>query len=295
MGPTMCRLYGFRSAIQSSVHHSLVMADNALARQSQRHSDGWGVSFYVDGYPHLIRNDRQAWGDDLFRDLSGVVATRTLIAHIRLATVGVVRVLNCHPFQHGRWSFAHNGEIAGFDREEVRARVRALVDPRFRGYLLGDTDSEVLFHIFLSRLARRTQRLGDDGVRLEDVLDALRETVTEVCATARDEEAPTERHNKLTVLFTNGDLLVGYRYRKELFASTHKQRCPERDSCFAFDEGLCERPVQRGVVKHLIVTSEPLEAGPNVWHALADDEFVAVRHGMFFERGLLGATLVASD
>lgn len=285
----MCRLYGFRSAIRSSVHHSLVNADNALARQSERHSHGWGVGFYVEGYPHLIRNDQQAWADSLFRDLSGVVSTRTLIAHIRLATVGAVRVLNCHPFQHGRWCFAHNGEIAGYERPEVRERLRQLVDPRFRRYVLGDTDSELLFHIFLSQLARRVDGLGDDGVTLEDVREALRISTQLVLAAAPDEQAADAKHNKLTVLITNGDLMLGYRYKKELHYSTYKERCPERDTCFAFEAKLCEAPVERGVVKHLIVTSEPLAQGPNVCVELDDDDYVAVRHGMVFERGKLGA------
>jgi predicted glutamine amidotransferase len=285
----MCRLYGFRSSIRSSVHHSLVNADNALARQSERHSHGWGVGFYVDGYPHLIRNDQQAWADSLFRDLSGVVSTRTLIAHIRLATVGAVRVLNCHPFQHGRWCFAHNGEIAGYERPEVRERLGQLVDGRFRRYILGDTDSELLFHIFLSQLARQVDGLGDDGVGLDEVRDALRITTQLVLAAAPDEQAADAKHNKLTVLLTNGDLMLGYRYKKELHYSTYKARCPERDTCFAFEERLCEKPVERGVVKHLLVTSEPLAQGPNVCVALEDDHYVAVRHGMFFERGKLGA------
>ena len=48
--------------------------------------------------------------------------------------------------------------------------------------------------------------------------------------------------------------------------------------------------VENGVVKHLILTSEPLATGPNVWVPMQDDDYVAVRHGMFFERGKLQAT-----
>ena len=45
----MCRLFGFRSVIPSQMHRSLIAADNALGRQSERHPDGWGVAYYVDG------------------------------------------------------------------------------------------------------------------------------------------------------------------------------------------------------------------------------------------------------
>ncbi|MBW2733471.1 MAG: class II glutamine amidotransferase [Deltaproteobacteria bacterium] len=285
----MCRLFGFRSAIYSGVHQSLLKADNALARQSERHTDGWGVAFYVENYPHLIRNDQQAWADSLFREISGVVATRTLLAHIRLATAGTVRVLNCHPFQYGRWTFAHNGELAGFERDEVQREVRDLVDQRFCRYVLGETDSEVLFHIFLSKLAHRVDKLCGEGVQLSVVLDALRLTVQRILEVAPDSGTQPDRHNKLNMLVTNGDLMVGYRYRKELFFSTHKSRCPERESCAVFEESLCERSVDRGRVMHLLIASEPLDGGPNVWQELEDDEYVAVRHGMVFSRGKLGA------
>lgn len=285
----MCRLFGFRSAIYSSVHQSLLKAENALARQSERHTHGWGVSFYVDNYPHLIRNDQQAWADSLFREISGVVATRALLAHVRLATAGTVRVLNCHPFQYGRWTFAHNGELAGYERHDVQRRVRDLVDQRFRRYILGETDSEVLFHVFLTELARRVDKLCGEGVDLGDVLDALRNTVHRVLEAAPDEEGRPGHDNKLNMLLTNGDLMLGYRYRKELFFSTHKSRCAERESCAAFEEALCERPVDRGRVMHLLIASEPLDGGTNVWQELDDDEYVAVRHGMVLSRGKLGA------
>lgn len=285
----MCRLFGFRSAIYSGVHQSLLNAENALARQSQRHTHGWGLAFYVDNYPHLIRNDEQAWADSLFREISGVVSTRTLLAHVRLATAGKVRVLNCHPFQYGRWTFAHNGEIAGYERHEVQRRIRDLVDQRFCRYILGETDSEVVFHIFLTELSHRVEKCGADGVELGDVLDSLRVTVQRVLEAAPDAEAAPGKHNKLNVLITNGDLMLGYRYRKELYFSTHKSHCPERDSCPAFEEALCEQPVERGRVMHLLLASEPLGGGPNVWQELADDEYVAVRHGMVLSRGKLGA------
>lgn len=282
----MCRLYGFRSAIDSSVHQSLVAAENALAQQSERHRDGWGIAYYVQGFAHLIRNDEQALNDVLFRELSGVVATQTFLAHIRRATAGTVRVLNCHPFQHGRWTFAHNGEIAGWSDSEVRARVSKSVDERFRRYVLGDTDSEVLFHIFLSHLARRTQNIQDEGLTVAHVLPALREAVHAVRDAAPEQS--DDVRNMLTVLLTNGNLMVGYRWDKELYISTHKTRCPERDTCYAFEAGRCEAPVGRDrIVKHMVVSSEPVSEGPNVWEALKDGEYVGVDHGMNFRRGML--------
>ncbi|MBK8480083.1 MAG: class II glutamine amidotransferase [Proteobacteria bacterium] len=274
----MCRLYGFRSAIESSVHQSLVAADNALARQSERHRDGWGLGFYVGPFPHVIRNDEQALGDVLFREVSGIVATRTFVAHIRQATVGAPRVLNCHPFQYGRWLLAHNGEIAGFARPEVQRRVRDCVDDRFRRFVLGDTDSEVLFFIFLSQLARRVENLHDEGVRIAHVLPALRAAIAQVLAVAP--EVDQERPNRLTILLTNGNLMLAYRRGRECYYSTYKTRCPERASCYAFDASRCEGEAADGIVKHLVVASEPVSSGPNVWRELEDNYCLCLDHGM---------------
>lgn len=283
----MCRLYGFRSSIDSTVHRSLVAAENAIARQSRLHRDGWGLAFYVGRYPHILRNDAQALGDSLFREVSSVVATRTFMAHIRKATAGSVRVLNCHPFQHGSWTFAHNGQVCGFSDPAVRARMLALIDPRYQRFALGDTDSELIFFIFLSRLARRVEDLHNAGITAEHTLAALQETVAGVLEAAAPDATDPELPTKLNFLITNGSVMVAYRYRVSLFYSTHKTRCPERDTCWAFREGSCERPVTDGLVKHLLISSEIIEGGNNVWEEVPEDTYVAVDHGMNFRTGRL--------
>lgn len=167
----MCRVFGFRSVIPSQVHRSLLDGDNALGRQSGQHPDGWGVAFYVDGAPHLTKSAERALGDQLFHRVSGVVASETVVAHVRKATHGALNVLNCHPFQYGRWVFAHNGDIPRFpDRREA---LLAEVAPRLRRYVLGDTDSEVVFFVFLSVLSGHGPLDRRHGV--ETVASAVRE------------------------------------------------------------------------------------------------------------------------
>ncbi len=284
----MCRLYGFRSAIDSTVHRSLVDAENAMALQSSRHKDGWGIAYYVGRFPQIIRNDQQALGDSLFREVSGVVATRTFMAHIRQATAGSVRVLNCHPFQHGGWTFAHNGQVCTFGVDpSVRQRVLGLIDGRYRRFVLGDTDSELLFYVFLSRLSRMVDDLQSAGITADHAVSALRESVAEVLAASPPPEADPERPTRLNFLLTNGNVLIGYRRGVTLYYSTHKSRCLERESCWAYEPGRCEAAVQDGIVKHLLVSSEVIAGGTNVWEEMADDEYVCVDHGMNFKRGRL--------
>ena len=262
-----------------------------MARQSTVHRDGWGVAFYVDRFPQVVRNDAQALGDTLFREVSAVVTTRTFLAHIRQATAGSVRVLNCHPFQHGAWTFAHNGQICGFADPAVRARIDALIDPRFKRYVLGDTDSERFFYIVLSQLARQVGDLHHPGVSARHVETALRQAIADVVAAAAPDSVDPKRPTRLNLLLTNGRVLLGYKRGVDLYFSTYKTRCPERSSCWAFHDKRCENKVEDGIVQHLLVSSEIISEGTNVWEPLADDELVAVDHGMNFHRSRLGVPL----
>jgi glutamine amidotransferase len=281
----MCRLFGFRSVIQSQVHRSLVSADNALMQQSDRHPDGWGVAYYNAGAPHVIKSVSTAMDDHLFQRVSGIVASETVLAHLRKATQGDLSIINTHPFQFGHWTFAHNGNVRGFS--EIRSAVLQRIPPVLRRYILGDTDSEALFYLLLGHMARRCE-LHRAGYPLEDVLEAVKATVAEVVELAgdvctRDDGPPTESF--LTFVLTNGTTMVAHHGGKNLFFTTWKKRCPERDDCPSFGPE-CERPTDHGFVKHLVVSSEPLQ-GENVWTELRPFEAVGVDWRMQLSRARL--------
>jgi predicted glutamine amidotransferase len=269
----MCRLFGFRSVIPSQVHRSLLAAENALGIQSNEHPDGWGVAFYVDGSPHVTRSPTTALGDALFHRLSGVVSSETVLAHVRRATQGSRTVFNCHPFQFGRWVFAHNGDIPNF--EHKRGLLLAQVAPRFRRFILGDTDSEVLFFLFLSALESfgSLAHLSD----LESISLALKESVNRA-RTLCDTDGTRAL---LTVVATNGECLVAAQGGKELYFSSHKTRCAERDTCTSFAPA-CEASTT-GPVNHFIVSSEPLQ-GENVWQPLLEGDVIGVDAQMHLRR-----------
>lgn len=267
----MCRLFGFRSVIQSSVHRSLLDADNALGDQSNRHPDGWGVAFYVDGAPHVTRSAETALGDQMFHRLSGVVSSETVLAHVRKATQGEHIVLNCHPFQHGRWVFAHNGDVPNLAK--CREKLLAEVVPSLRRFILGDTDSEILFFMFLTQL----QRFGPLSRRhsVEDVMTALGESLKRAREVATASDVQTDgKPPLLTVIVTDGETMVAHEGGKELFFSTYKERCSDRDACPSLSAE-CEAPTQTGFVNHLIFSSEPI-LGENVWLELAEGELLGV-------------------
>lgn len=279
----MCRLFGFRSVLQSGVHRSLMSADNALSVQSEMHPDGWGVAYYIGGAPHLIKSANQAVSDRLFHRVSGIVSSETVVAHIRKATQGEHSPINAHPFQFGPWIFAHNGNIRDFP--QLRAELMARVSPRFRPFVLGDTDSEVLFYLVLSRMAERFNIL-EHRFQPMDIVSALQEALGQVCVLTdgfhRDTNGPpTETY--LTCIITNGRVMVAHQGGKELYYSTHKTLCPERDTC-PFLSASCERSSQTGdSVNHLIISSEPM-LGENIWNAMTPGELVFVDQEMTLGR-----------
>jgi predicted glutamine amidotransferase len=276
----MCRLFGFRSVLQSQVHRSLVQADNALCTLSEQHPDGWGVAYYVEGTPHLTRSAVSALSDRVFQRVSGVVASETVLAHVRRATQGTLSVLNCHPFQHGRWVFAHNGDVPNFARH--REALVSEVSPRLRRYILGETDSEVIFFLALTQLLRYGAL--SSRYELSDVVASLTtalELVRKLCD--REGAGGEGSQSLLTCILTDGGTMVGTQGGKELHFSTYKTRCGDRATCPSLSSS-CEAPSADGQVNHLIFSSQPL-SGENVWHAMSPGDVVAVDSRMrLFQR-----------
>lgn len=271
----MCRIFGFRSVMQSQVHRSLVSADNALMQQSERNPDGWGVAYYLGGAPHVVKSVSTAVSDEMFRRVSGVVTSETVLAHVRKATQGNLNILDTHPFQYGSWVMVHNGNIAGFS--EVREQLIEAIPPVLRRFILGHTDSEVLFYTLLAKMAERCD-LERRGYPLEDLADAAREaldSITELVGDiCTDDKADPKANTFLTFVITNGQTMLAHQGGKVLHCSTHKSHCPERETCPYWAEE-CERKVDGGFVSHLVFSSEPL-LGDNVWEEMRPRELIGV-------------------
>jgi glutamine amidotransferase len=146
----MCRLFGFRSAVPSRAHRSLVAAENAMSLQAREHRDGWGLAWFHAGDAYVVKSETGAADCASFRRASERLTSHTMVVHVRRATVGEPSPFNVHPFRHGRWVFAHNGTIFGFER--IRARLLAEMPDTLSAHILGTTDTETLFFWLLARL-----------------------------------------------------------------------------------------------------------------------------------------------
>ena len=131
-----------------------------------------------------------------------------MLAHVRKATQGPVRIENCHPFvrqwQGRHWSFCHNGDLKHFA-------------PRLDGSLLpiGDTDSERAFCFLLQELRRRFGHRGvQDWRQVASLLAELAEGVA--------------RHGPFNFLLADGERLYAHAstqlhvvQRQHPFAAAH--------------------------------------------------------------------------
>lgn len=267
----MCRLFGFKSIIKSKVHSSLLHAENALGIQSVDHPDGWGVCYYIGNSPHIIKADKPAMDCDIFKKVSGVVSSHTVLAHIRKSTIGNVSPLNTHPFQFGNWVFAHNGNIKNF--EEKKPSLHQLISNTFKPYILGTTDSEIIFYIILSELEKELDlfSLSVDFYAIKKACQNAIKEIIKIIGDLSNNDSPPEE-SFLTFILTNGDNLIAFNGGKDLFYSTYKNKCPDRDTCDSFAP-FCEAPATDGKINHLLFSSEPL-SGENIWIKMGKGDLI---------------------
>ncbi len=199
----MCRLFAVRAHEPFSVQRAF----EALQRLSQEHKDGWGVA-HLDTSPARIETGLlPAHACERFAALKDSVASRSLVAHIRLASVGSVRAENSHPFQGRELVFMHNGTVRNFQAR--RALLEAELHPTWRSRIQGETDSEACFALLLTYL---------DGIAqptAEQLVAALQRTIARV-AQLFDDPGAADR-SAMNFLVTDGERFVVSRRGRTLF------------------------------------------------------------------------------
>lgn len=157
---------------------------------TDHHADGWGIAFFEGrsddrGLRHFVDHLPASSSPvaELLRHYP--IQSRNLIAHIRKATQGEVKLQNCHPFVRelwGRyWVFAHNGNLADYA-------------PTLHGHFrpVGDTDSERAFCWLMQELAKSHAQLPS----VAELTLSLRELLPQI-----------SRHGTLNLLLSNGQAL----------------------------------------------------------------------------------------
>lgn len=182
----MCELLGVSSKKQIQVNDLL----REFFSHSEKHPNGWGIANFYHGSVSIEKEPIQASRSAYLRErLSHKMEVSTLLAHIRLATVGNMEYGNSHPFvkrdSSGRkWVLIHNGTI--FDYPALSP---------YQYLQEGATDSERVLLYLVDQIDQKQTVIGHMLEKAErfELLNSL--------------IADMSRGNKLNLIIYDGELM----------------------------------------------------------------------------------------
>jgi predicted glutamine amidotransferase len=235
---------------------------HARAQRTSRTSLGWGLGFYQGGEVLMRRRPLDDRPDIDVADVAGDVRADIVLGHVRAATVGALRTENTHPFRYRQWLFAQTGTVARFDA--VRDRLVSSVPEFLRSGIRGETDAEVLFHVFLSFL-HDAGRLNDGVVGAEIVREALRSSLAVVDGmTAEVGGEP----GALNLLVSNGDYMVAV-HRAQTMAYRILKGKEDADAIIGEDT-LLRRKTAELARMHFVLIASDFDVEPGAEGSPAD-------------------------
>jgi glutamine amidotransferase len=250
----MCQLLGMNSHLPAS----LTLSFTGFSQRggcTDHHADGWGIAFFESddttpgkGVRHFVDKESAATSPIAQMLRSYPIKSHNVVAHVRKATVGEVRLENSHPFVRelwGRyWVFAHNGDLKDFS-------------PMLHGAFkpVGNTDSELAFCWLLQELNK-----SHSGVpSVEELTRTLRELVPRIA-----------KYGTFNFLLSNGQALwahastkLHYVLRQHPFTQVQL-----KDEDLSVDLAELNGPEDRLA----IVVTEPLTTNED-WVAMEPGEF----------------------
>lgn len=251
----MCQLLGMNCNVPTDICFSFT-GFQARGGLTDHHRDGWGIAFFEGPGVRVFLDPQPSIASpvaELVRNYP--IRSLNVIAHIRKATQGDIRLENTHPFQRelwGRyWIFAHNGNLVEYA-------------PRLDGRFLpvGTTDSERAFCHVLQTLA---ECFPDEPPDANALHAALRRITREI-----------GRHGEFNFLLSNGERLfahcatrLAYIVRQAPFATAHLS---DQDVSVDFRE--LTTPADRVAV----IATLPLTDN-ECWTVVEPGNLLAFRHG----------------
>jgi len=143
----MCQLLGMNCNTPTDIVFSFTGFANR-AGKTGIHTDGFGIAFFEGKGLRLFVDSQPALTSPVAVLIKNYpIQSENVIAHIRKATVGEVRLENCHPFCRELWGqywvFSHNGDLKNYA-------------PRLHSHFrpVGSTDSELAFCWIMQELAK---------------------------------------------------------------------------------------------------------------------------------------------
>lgn len=251
----MCRLAAYLGGPEATVSSLVLEPPHSLLVQSHApremlsgtvNADGFGAGWYVPWAgeePALYRSTRPIWSDRSFASIAPRTRSRCILAAVRSATPPLVaEESGTPPFSSGRYLFAHNGAIEGFQRKVMRRLRHSLSDESYAA-LSGATDSETVFALLLDLLRENE----DPGAALAGTTRRVVELCEERGAAAR-----------LNLAVTDG----------ETMAFTRLASRGRADSLYVLEDGAA-------FPQATVVASERLDGDPK-WREVPEGHLLSV-------------------
>jgi predicted glutamine amidotransferase len=185
----MCQLLGMSCNTPTDICFSFT-GFQARGGVTDEHQDGFGIAFFEGkGVRQFLDSKASAHSPvaELVRNYP--IHSKSVIAHIRKATQGVISLENTHPFMRELWGsywiFAHNGNILNF---------KPVLDGTYQP--VGDTDSERVFCYFLQELRKK---FGDVAPAADQIFATVTEFAKKIGALG-----------EFNFLLSNGELFLAH-------------------------------------------------------------------------------------
>jgi predicted glutamine amidotransferase len=258
--------------------HSLInQSYNSKERKVPLNGDGFGLAWYnhrVSSEPALFKSISPAWNNDNLKELSRIIESGCIMAHVRAATQGLmVSESNCHPFKWKNYAFMHNGDIGGFHK--IRRSLLSELSDLAIGQLKGTTDSEHFFALLIDELQELSNRESRDhlpSVMIKAIKKVLR----------LKKEKHVGEKSYMNMVLTDGNLAIAVRYTSDaperadsLYLNQGRKYVCENGVCSMIDPGKSEEAI--------VISSEPLSVDSG-WEPVPVNSLVVIQDGKIRDR-----------
>ncbi len=252
----MGRLFALVAEAKVGLEISMLEAPARCRALGQLNPDGWGLGFFEDGTPRVLKQALPAQGELTPEQAGGRAEARLFLGHVRRSSRAPRALHNCHPFTHDGWLFAHSGALFPLLEKWVRSRVG-------RVPYEGHTDSEAIFRWLLQNIEKASK--PEEGIRA-----AVEPLVAD------------GQFSSLNFLLARPGALYAFRYavRSADYYSLYYLDRPAGNELDAASRDVFSRLRSSGLDQRraALVASEALTAEP--WQVLGMGELLCVRENL---------------
>ena len=217
--------------------------------------DGFGIVWYdlKKNQLYMYKNNQTPWSDQNILNLSEYIQSKLIFSHIRaikpFSQNSIVNYQNCHPFKYENFSWMHNGDIKSVIN--LRRYVFGHCSNAILENIKGNTDSELIFAIFLHHLLR------DDCHKKTFPLNILKNVFKKTIQIIL--ELVNKETCSLNIAFTDGKTIICSR-----FINNNKENPPS----------LYYSLIKNTSKKYVIISSEPINTNSEDWKLIPKNHFL---------------------